>query len=132
MTYIATPDYIEKIAPTIVETLDRELSEILGSQFEVKVCHSKNLGSAIHLRIVDINPVNGIDHNSPAFSQFMLWLSGSFGEQENLSKVSWECSGLPRQLKFRKITSKKSIVDATEKLIEWFRKNQENYRDLLK
>ena len=123
---------VESDATKAVERLNKELSKLLGKQYVVKAVFSKSLGKSIHLRVHDIEPVNNIAHNSPVFMQFIMHLSSSFGKSIDLQKVSFEMSQGPRSISFRKITSKKSIDDATSKLIEWFRKNQKSLDSLLK
>ena len=83
------------------------------------------------LRIVDTHPANGIDHNSPVFMQFMMYLSTSHGKDADLDKVSWKMSQGPRSVPYRKITSAKSIDDATSKLIQWFKQNKSKLDSLL-
>jgi hypothetical protein len=123
---------IETDAEKEAERLGDALKKLLGKQYVVQSIRSKNLGKSLHLRVHDIAPVNNIAHNSPVFMQFILHLSGSFGQQVDLDKVSWEMSVGPRSIPYRKISSKKSIADANDKLIAWFKKNKKELDRLLK
>lgn len=134
---VAAPaDKIDHDANLALNKLNKELAKVLGDRYVIKSHYSTNLGKSIHLRIVDTQPYNKIDHNSPVFSQFMMYLSPSqrFGSQvkNDLDTVSWEMSQGPRSIPYRKISSSKSIDDATNKLIEWFKKNKSAYDSLLK
>lgn len=123
---------IEVEAQKTVAKLQQELHNVLGSRYVIKCQYSKNLGKSVHLRIVDTKPANGIDHNSPVFMQFMLFLSTTYGKDTDLANVSWEMSQGPRSVPYRKISSTKSIDDCTNKLIAWFKKNKPALDLLLK
>jgi len=125
-------DDIDSDAKQAVERINSELVKVLGSRYVVKAVYSSSLGKSIHLRIHDTKPMHNIAHNSPVFMQFMMYLSTSFGRNIDLKKVSYEMSQGPRSVPFRKITSKKSIKDATDKLIQWFSKNKPALDQLIK
>ena len=68
-----------------------------------------------------------IRQNSSTFMQFMMHLTGRFGNEEDLPTVSWEqINTNAYSVKFRKINSKKSTKDADQKLVAWFKKNKES------
>jgi len=115
---------VEPHAQEAVNLLKTELAKVLGPRYVVKSHYSNSLGKSVHLRIVDTKPVNGIDHNSPVFMQFMLFLSSNSGKNIDLPKISWEMSQGPRSVPYRKISSSVSIQDATKKLIDWFKKSK--------
>lgn len=73
---------------------------------------------------------NRIPQNSNSFSTFMMHLTDGGNRFVDLDKVSWEKTQGPREPKFRKISSKKSVEDANQKLVNWFRKNLDAYRSL--
>lgn len=73
-------------------------------------------------------------HNSPVRILFMMHLSGNFGEEIEMNKFSIESLQLPRDVKagggkFRKITAK-SPMEATKKLVAWFKKNKKAIMDV--
>lgn len=132
-----TADKVVPDALKAVEKLQKELEKILGKEYVVKAVFSKNLGKSIHLMIHDVDPPNRIADNSPVHMKLMMYLSTNFGKDADLPKVSWDLSTahyMQRRagIKFRKITSKKSIDDATNKLIGWFKKNKNGLDKLLK
>lgn len=126
-------------APAAAAFIKSKLEAIFGERYKVKANYSHSLGHALHLRFIDAAPANNIDHNSPVFCQFMMWLSPDDSiytahrgtSSKGRTWVSWEASQLPRGVKFRKITSKKSIQEASEKLVQWFEKNRENFEAIL-
>ena len=70
---------------------------------------------------------SNIRQNSSTFMQFMMHLTGRFGNEEDLPTVSWEqINTNAYSVKFRKINSKKSTTDANQKLVAWFKKNKES------
>lgn len=135
LTENVSPDLKKEViaqkAQASVKTLESEIKRILGNNYIVKVVYSERLGKSINIWVYDTKPKNNISMNSPAYSMFNMYLSSNFGRDEDLSSVHWMANQLPRALKFRKITSKVSIDDASKKLIEWFKKNKTSYDSLL-
>ena len=122
-------DDIESDAKKAVEKIKSELEKVLGSRYVVKAHYSASLGKSILVMIHDDKPAHNIADNSPAHMKIHMYLSSTFGKDIDLPQVSWEIiSAHYKQRKaginFRKITSKKSIADATDKLIQWFKKNK--------
>lgn len=125
-------DDVDGHAQDAATKLQTHLKIILGPRYVIRAAFSKNLGKSIHLRVADTHPVNGIAQNSPVFMQIMMFLSGNFGKNTDLERVSWEMSSGPRSVPYRKIGSTQSIDDATNKLIDWFKKNKSALDALLK
>ena len=125
-------DDVDGHAENAVIKLQAHLKIILGPRYVIRAAFSKNLGKSIHLRVADTHPVNGIAQNSPVFMQIMMFLSSSFGKNTDLERVSWEMSSGPRSVPYRKIGSTQSIDDATNKLIDWFKKSKPELDALLK
>jgi hypothetical protein len=126
-------DYIESNSAKEVEDFKKELQKMLGQKIVVKAVYSTNLGRSAHIRITDVD-VKVTDHNSPVFTQFFIDLGR---KKSDLKKISIELSTWHHQLKnsglkFRKITSNKSLKDALDKLLAWFQKNKSTYQDQLK
>jgi len=111
-------------AERAVQKLQKELTRILGSRYVIRSRFSSNLGYTLYLRIIDTEPVNNIDQNSPVFMQFIMHLTNNYGKKEDIDKVSWEMTQGPRSLSYRKISSAISIENATDKLIQWLKQNK--------
>lgn len=128
---------VSKEAELAVKKLEKDLGRLLGNRYVVQARYQKNLGSSILLMLHHDKPANKIPDNSPVHMKIMMHLSSNFGKDVDLSQVSWEfLTGHFKQRKaginFRKINSKKSIDDATNKLIDWFKKNKSKMDSLIK
>ena len=126
----ATKENVDSQAEMAVNRISQTLPKILGSDYVVQCTFSTKLGKSIHLVVYDKNPAGKIAENSPVFMRFMMFLTDSrSGKEIDLPKVEWEQTTASWKmkevgLKYRKITSKKSIEDATEKLLAWFKKSK--------
>lgn len=132
-------DEIEKKAKEGAEYLQKELEKILGKDFVVRVkaegIISRKL-SSITVRTYGKNPNNNIWQNSPSHIQFMMNLTDGRGEFRDLNKVSFELLQRAYQfkeagVKYRKISGK-DIMDASKKLVAWYKKNADAMKKLEK
>lgn len=126
-------DDINDEADLVVRKLDNHLRKVLGKDFNVDVSLSERLGKSITIRFYRARnpaPANNIAMNSPSFFTFLLFLSDNFGRSGDLEKVSIEQSQGPRSIKYRKISSKKSVLDAHNKFVRWFNKNADAIKEL--
>ncbi len=120
---------IEVEATLVAHRIKTELETILGHKYKV-VARAGKFGlnvSHIFIMVHDVNPVFGIEDNSPAHMKFMMHLTDGFGRPVDKDKVSFEqitAHYMQRRhgIKFRKVSSTKSIDDCATKLIEWFKK----------
>ena len=111
----------QKAAEGVVQ-LQKQLTDVLGSGYKVQA-FVMNLGHSPTLRVNGVNPANGIWQNSPAIVSLMMHLSGTMKITRDMKEVAWETTRITsRQIPFRKIKSSKSIEDANNKLIAWFKK----------
>lgn len=135
---IVTKDSIESLAQAAANTLNQRLSEILGPQYVIRATASRfglNV-SSIYLHVHGINPAHNIPENSPVQQKYMMHLCDGFGRPTDHTSVSFEQISASYHLrrnniKFRKITSTKSITEAVDKLIAWFDKNKSKLDTLL-
>lgn len=120
---------IEVEAALVAHRIKTEVQNILGDKYKV-VARDGKFGlnvSHIFVMVHDVNPVFGIEDNSPAHMKFMMHLTDGFGRPADKDKVSFEqitAHYMQRRnnIKFRKVSSTKSIDDCATKLIEWFKK----------
>jgi len=106
-----------------------EIQNILGDNYKVSA-RSEKFGlntSNIFVMVADVSPLYGITDNSPVHMKFMMHLTDGFGRAVDMNKVSFEqitAHYMQRRnnIKFRKVSSTKSIDDCATKLIEWFNK----------
>jgi hypothetical protein len=116
-------------AALVAARIKTELQVVLGDRYNV-TARSEKFGlntSHIFVMVADVNPLYGITDNSPAHMKFMMHLTDGFGRAVDMSKVSFEqitAHYMQRRnnIKFRKVSSTKSIDDCATKLIEWFNK----------
>ena len=137
----------ERLAETVEVAIDKvsldkaatklhmDIEKIMGLNYNVVVRASTNLGASITIWVYDRSPLNNIPQNSPVYSVFITHLSqgvvSSKDHFSTLKNISWELISIHhkarKQIKFRKITSKKSLEDLNSKMVEWFRKNKDVY-----
>ena len=118
--------------------LKKVLPEILGPKYKV-VARAGVFGaniSHIYIHVWGINPNFGIEENSPVQQKIMMHLTNGIGNPVDFSRVSYQrISGnyaLHRNgIKMRKISSSKSIMDCTLKLVKWFSDNKPHMDKLL-
>jgi hypothetical protein len=123
--------HVETESAIVANRIKQELQAILGDNYQV-VSRTNKFGlnvSCIYIEVCDINPLYGIEENSPAHMKFLMHLTDAFGRPTDLDKVSFEqITAHYKQsragIKFRKISSNKSIDDCASKLIKWFEKNK--------
>jgi hypothetical protein len=121
--------YAEVESTLAAHRIREELRSILGDKYKV-VARSEKFGlstSDIFVMIHDVNPAYGIADNSPVHMKFMMHLMDGFGRPVDMDKVSFEqITGhyIQRRhgIKFRKVSSTKSIDDCVDKFIKWFEK----------
>lgn len=97
--------------------LQKELPKIFGDGYEIIIKGGASSFTSLTVTIYDTTAYNKIAMNSPAYFMVML----------DKESISWELVNGPRDVSYRKITSKLSIIDATKKLIEWFKKNKTKF-----
>lgn len=126
-------DDIDNDADKAVRKLDNHLRKVLGKDFNVNVSLETRLGKSIHIgfyRARNPSPANNIAMNSKSFFTFLMYLSDNYGRSGDLEKITIEQAQGPRSVKYRKISSKKSVMDATDKFIRWFNKNSDAIKEL--
>lgn len=88
----------------------------------------KGQNTSMALTIFNENSAtNDIGSNSKSYSTFMMHLTDGGGRTVDIDKVSWEHLTGPRAIKYRKISSKKSPMDAAQKFVKWLEKNSINF-----
>lgn len=127
------PEDIKDSAESSVAKIEKELSKMFEGFF-IRAKYSTNLGKSISVVFSGPDPRNKIHENSPVHMRFMMHLSGNFGQDVALSKVSFQQSTASYHLKrngvkFRKINDK-TIEGASDKLIKWFKKNRDSIMDI--
>lgn len=124
-------DVIPEKAKAAAIMIEDKLKKMFDDRFVIQVRYGENLGRSLRVLMYDNAPENGIAANSSVYTSISTYLSSNFGKDIDLSSVSFERSQGPRSIKFRKITSKKSIDDAAKKLLKYFEKNKAAYTELL-
>lgn len=120
-------EYAEVESTLAAHRIREELKNILGDKYKV-VARSEKFGlstSDIFVMVHDVNPLYGIADNSPVHMKFMMHLMDGFGRPVDMDKVSFEqitCHYMQRRhgIKFRKVSSNKSIDHCVDKFIKWF------------
>jgi hypothetical protein len=107
--------------------------DILGDNYVVL---TRAGDTNICLAIYDRNPAYGIPHNSPAHMQFMMHLTDGSGKRVPQERVSFEQISVhylqkKQGIKFRKVSSTKSIDDCATKLINWIKIQKSNLDELI-
>lgn len=117
------------------QEIKNRISAIVGENFEVHVSFSMGLGNSASIVIHSKNPEYGIWENSKVALHLFCFLSEKSGiiiDKDLDSTLSWESIGhTTRNVKFRKISSKKGFDDLNGKLFKWLEKNKDVLNNLL-
>jgi len=124
-------------AEEAIEYFNEEMNEMFPEKNWIAKAHmSKSLGPSINYSFAD-REWNVTIQNSKRHLSFMMHLTTRYGKvPESADKFSIEVLQRAYQLRDagvnpRKITGK-SPMDATKKLVQWFRKNKDNIINLKK
>lgn len=115
-------DYIESNSVKEVEDFKKELKNILGSKIAVTLDTEIPPSRSIAIRIGDFD--------SPLFIIFFVKLGERKSDLETISIESDSRSLNRIGMKYTTITSNKSLKDALNKLLSWFKKNKSKFNKL--
>lgn len=108
--------------------LQTELRKLLPDWYAIYTNYGLKLGRSLTVTVYDTRKpsIKVTRHNSENHFAFMMYLSGSFGQEANFSKVSFEKSMVhsTNGVKYRKVSGK-NIMDASKKLVAWFKRNRD-------
>ena len=124
---VSASDDRQEIIREVGSYLKKEISEFFPEKdgWVVKI---KDQTASIGLTIFNENSAtNDIGSNSKSYSSFVMDLTGPRGRIGDIEKVSWERLTGPKSIKYRKVFSKKSPMDAAQKLVKWLEKNSINF-----
>lgn len=110
-----------------VDYLNAELPKILPAFYKVKAMYNKGLEKSVSLLVVDARKesVKVTFHNSNNIVHLMMHLD----DAGDLAKPSFGNIGsTSRHFKYRKVSGK-SVMDASKKLVAWFKKNQKAFEE---
>lgn len=124
---ISASDDRQEIIREVGNYLKKEIREIFPEK-DGWVVTIKGRKTSIALTIFNENSAtNDISDNSKSYSTFMMHLTDGGGRTGDIDKVSWEQLTGPRSIKYRKISSNKSPMDAAQKFVKWLEKNTTNF-----
>jgi hypothetical protein len=127
---------IDDEAEEAVALLKSELGKLLPKYYSINVNYRKMInGMGIAALIFDARreSVKVTWHNSPTVVHLLMYISEGRGGPDYVPvrKLEWDkvVTYLPEGVKYRKISSTKSSMDAAKKLVMWFKKNQKAFAE---